>query len=69
MDFISFHPSYGFRRSHDPLVREQMSEVRRQAEPKTDPKEMTERIRGVLAPVVTPFKGDLSPDTECFIAH
>src|ERR1700719_1296825 len=27
------------------------------------------RIRGVVAPVVTPFKGDLSPDTERFIAH
>jgi len=29
----------------------------------------SERIRGVLAPVVTPFKDDLSPDTERFIAH
>jgi 4-hydroxy-tetrahydrodipicolinate synthase len=28
-----------------------------------------ERIRGVLAPVVTPFKVDLSPDTERFIRH
>jgi len=27
------------------------------------------RIRGVLAPVVTPFKADLSPDTERFVAH
>jgi 4-hydroxy-tetrahydrodipicolinate synthase len=27
------------------------------------------RIRGVLAPVVTPFRADLSPDTERFIAH
>ena len=27
------------------------------------------RIRGVLAPVVTPFKDDLSPDREGFIAH
>jgi 4-hydroxy-tetrahydrodipicolinate synthase len=27
------------------------------------------RIRGVLAPVVTPFKADLAPDTERFIAH
>jgi 4-hydroxy-tetrahydrodipicolinate synthase len=27
------------------------------------------RIRGVLAPVVTPFKDDLSPDREPFIAH
>ncbi|HXF66066.1 MAG TPA: dihydrodipicolinate synthase family protein [Burkholderiales bacterium] len=26
-------------------------------------------IRGVLAPVVTPFKRDLSPDPERFIAH
>jgi hypothetical protein len=30
---------------------------------------MTERIRGVLAPVVTPFKADLSPDGRRFIAH
>ena len=27
------------------------------------------RIRGVLAPVLTPFKADLSPDLERFIAH
>jgi 4-hydroxy-tetrahydrodipicolinate synthase len=30
---------------------------------------MSERIRGVLAPVVTPFKADLSPDSQSFIAH
>jgi 4-hydroxy-tetrahydrodipicolinate synthase len=30
---------------------------------------MSQRIRGVLAPVVTPFKGDLSPDRQRFIAH
>jgi 4-hydroxy-tetrahydrodipicolinate synthase len=30
---------------------------------------MTQRIRGVLAPVVTPFKDDLSPDSQRFIAH
>src|SRR5206468_3300970 len=30
---------------------------------------MSERIRGVLAPVVTPFKSDLAPDSERFIAH
>jgi 4-hydroxy-tetrahydrodipicolinate synthase len=30
---------------------------------------MTQRIRGVLSPVVTPFKSDLSPDKERFIAH
>jgi 4-hydroxy-tetrahydrodipicolinate synthase len=30
---------------------------------------MSERIRGVLAPVVTPFKPDLSPDRERFIRH
>src|SRR5215469_1285837 len=29
----------------------------------------TQRIRGVLAPVVTPFKADLSPDRERFIRH
>ena len=27
------------------------------------------RIRGVLAPVVTPFKADLSPDCERFVRH
>jgi len=30
---------------------------------------MTERIRGVLAPVATPFKADLAPDRERFIRH
>ena len=30
---------------------------------------MSERIRGVLAPVVTPFKADLAPDSQRFIAH
>ena len=30
---------------------------------------MTKRIRGVLAPVVTPFRADLSPDRERLIAH
>ena len=27
------------------------------------------RIKGVLSPVVTPFKADYSPDTERFVAH
>jgi len=31
--------------------------------------QMTVRIRGVLAPVVTPFKTDLAPDSQRFIAH
>jgi len=30
---------------------------------------MTQRIRGGLAPVVTPFKADLSPDRQRFISH
>src|SRR5438034_641552 len=30
---------------------------------------MTQPIRGVLAPVVTPFKSDLAPDPHRFIAH
>src|SRR5882724_10798267 len=30
---------------------------------------MSQRIRGVLAPVVTPFKDDLSPYSKRFIAH
>jgi 4-hydroxy-tetrahydrodipicolinate synthase len=29
----------------------------------------TKRMRGVLSPVVTPFKGDLAPDKERFVAH
>src|SRR6266699_2278973 len=29
----------------------------------------SQRIRGVLAPVVTPFKADLSPDQQGFIRH
>jgi 4-hydroxy-tetrahydrodipicolinate synthase len=44
------------------------------AQPSTPPKmgsreTMTQRIRGVLAPVVTPFKSNLSPDSQRFIAH
>ncbi len=30
---------------------------------------MSQRICGVLAPVVTPFKADLAPDSKRFIAH
>lgn len=30
---------------------------------------MTTRIRGALAPVLTPFKDDLAPDVERFVAH
>src|SRR5687767_15328318 len=30
---------------------------------------MSQRIRGVLAPVLTPFRADFSPDKERFIAH
>jgi hypothetical protein len=30
---------------------------------------MTQTIRGVLAPVVTPFKADLAPDSQRFIAQ
>ena len=30
---------------------------------------MNQRIQGVLAPVVTPFKSDLAPDSKRFIAH
>ncbi len=30
---------------------------------------MQTRIRGVLAPVVTPFRTDLSPDPQRFVAH
>ena len=30
---------------------------------------MSERIRGLLAPVLTPFKADLSADPQRFMAH
>jgi len=33
------------------------------------PEIMSQCIRGVLAPVVTPFKADLSPDRDRFIRH
>src|SRR5438067_5352831 len=39
------------------------------AMPETESSSPTQRIRGVLAPVVTPFKADLSPDCERFIRH
>jgi 4-hydroxy-tetrahydrodipicolinate synthase len=39
------------------------------AMPDTENLRPTERIRGVLAPVVTPFKADLSPDRERFVRH
>jgi len=37
--------------------------------PETKISPSSERIRGVLAPVVTPFKADLSPDSKRFIRH
>ena len=37
--------------------------------PNTDIPSPSQRIRGVLAPVVTPFKTDLSPDRDRFIRH
>jgi len=37
--------------------------------PETRNSAPTQRIRGVLAPVVTPFKANLSPDAERFIRH
>jgi 4-hydroxy-tetrahydrodipicolinate synthase len=37
--------------------------------PETEISPPSQRIRGVLAPVVTPFKADLSPDRERFIRH
>jgi 4-hydroxy-tetrahydrodipicolinate synthase len=39
------------------------------AMPETSSSPTTQRIRGVLAPVVTPFKADLSPDDERFVRH
>ena len=30
---------------------------------------MNPRLRGVLAPVLTPFRRDLEPDTDAFVAH
>src|SRR4029450_8357811 len=37
--------------------------------PETRTLPSTQRIRGVMAPVVTPFKADLSPHCERFIRH
>ena len=37
--------------------------------PETKISPSTQRIRGVLAPVVTPFKDDLSPDPQRFLRH
>src|SRR5215831_6179587 len=37
--------------------------------PETKDLRPTQGIRGVLAPVMTPFKPDLSPDSERFIRH
>src|SRR5437773_223596 len=37
--------------------------------PETEILPRSRRIRGVLAPVVTPFKPDLSPDRDRFIRH
>ena len=37
--------------------------------PETTISPPSQRIRGVLAPVVTPFKADLSPDRQRFIRH
>ncbi|MGH7984653.1 MAG: dihydrodipicolinate synthase family protein [Candidatus Udaeobacter sp.] len=37
--------------------------------PKTNISPPSQRIRGVLAPVLTPFKPDLSPDPQRFIRH
>jgi 4-hydroxy-tetrahydrodipicolinate synthase len=39
------------------------------AMPETSILPPSQRIRGVLAPVVTPFKADLSPDRQRFIRH
>src|SRR5437870_1092188 len=37
--------------------------------PETTTSPPSDRIRGVLAPVVTPFKADFSPDPQRFIRH
>ena len=37
--------------------------------PETEIVSPSQRIRGVLAPVLTPFKADLSPDRDRFIRH
>jgi 4-hydroxy-tetrahydrodipicolinate synthase len=29
----------------------------------------SQRFSGVLVPVITPFKNDLSPDVEAFVTH
>jgi dihydrodipicolinate synthase/N-acetylneuraminate lyase len=35
----------------------------------SDEEAMRQRIRGVVAPVVTPFKADPAPDSQRFNAH
>src|SRR5256886_4417257 len=40
-----------------------------QTMPEIDILSPSQRIRGVLAPVAMPFKADLSPDSERFVAH
>src|SRR5438132_1391998 len=40
-----------------------------QTMPEMDILSPSQRIRGVLAPVAMPFKADLSPDSERFVAH
>jgi hypothetical protein len=34
-----------------------------------DVKAVSERIRGLLAPILTPSKADLAPDSQRFIAN
>jgi 4-hydroxy-tetrahydrodipicolinate synthase len=46
-----------------------MAAAKDAAMPETNVSQRSQRIRGVLAPVVTPFKPDLSPDCERFVRH
>jgi 4-hydroxy-tetrahydrodipicolinate synthase len=54
---------------HSESIREQTPAATECIMPDTDAPFATMRIRGVLAPVVTPFTNDLSPDRERFIRH
>ena len=54
--------------SHEDIVREPMA--RDSASPRSAAGQQTsERIAGILSPVLTPFRGDYSPDAQRFVSH
>jgi 4-hydroxy-tetrahydrodipicolinate synthase len=61
-------PSYGGRVAGEKVAADTAAATDA-AMPETRILPPSQRIRGVLAPVVTPFKADLSPDCERFVRH